>query len=34
MIFPITINDEKVVEKSYPNFWKDLTKSDFHVIPF
>lgn len=34
LIFPITINDEEVVGKSYPNFWKDLTKSDFQVIPF
>ncbi len=27
MLFPITIEDEKVVSKSYPNFWKDLSEA-------
>lgn len=34
LFFPITINNEEVVDKSYPTFWKDLMKSDFQVIPF
>lgn len=31
LLFPITINDEKVVEKSYPNFWNDLNKAGFKI---
>ena len=31
LIAPITINDEDVVVKSYPDFWKDLDKVGFEI---
>jgi len=32
LIDPITIKDEEVVVKSYPNFWKDLKSLKFEVV--
>ena len=29
----LQINDSKVVNKSYPNFWKDLKKAEFIISP-
>jgi 3-phosphoshikimate 1-carboxyvinyltransferase len=31
LLFPITINDEEVVGKSYPNFWEDLKIGSFKI---
>jgi len=31
-LFPIKINEPKVVSKSYPNFWKDLETLGFKII--
>ena len=33
MLNPIIIEDPQVVVKSYPEFWEDLKKLDFEVIP-
>lgn len=32
LLYPIIIEDENVVVKSYPNFWEDLKKIGFDVI--
>ena len=29
----LQINDVKVVNKSYPNFWSDLRKANFIISP-
>lgn len=31
LIYPISIEDEEVVKKSYPTFWKDLKKAAFQI---
>jgi 3-phosphoshikimate 1-carboxyvinyltransferase len=31
MRVPLVINDAEVVSKSYPDFWKDLSKLGFNV---
>jgi 3-phosphoshikimate 1-carboxyvinyltransferase len=31
LLSPITINDPEVVEKSYPDFWKDMEKLGFEI---
>jgi 3-phosphoshikimate 1-carboxyvinyltransferase len=32
LLYPITIEDENVVVKSYPNFWEDLKVVGFDII--
>ena len=29
----LEIQDQKVVKKSYPNFWEDLQKGGFTIVP-
>lgn len=31
LLYPIVIENENVVKKSYPNFWKDLEKGNFTI---